>query len=137
LAIATDDVGFLVKPDIAARQLEAETRPPKPPPEPGGKTEGSDTPEPAKPEKPPTQQPAKQFHRFHGSVRIDSERVGRDAGRIADEIIAHLVGQVGAEVTVTLDIEAQLPNGASDSLVRTVTENSRTLKFDSHGFEME
>jgi hypothetical protein len=52
-------------------------------------------------------------------------------------LISHLVGQVGAEVTVTIEIEAKLPNGATDQLVRTVTENSRTLKFDSHGFEKE
>ena len=70
-------------------------------------------------------------------MRVDSARVGRDAGRIADEVIAHLAGQVGAEVTVTIEIEARLPNGASDQLVRTVTENSRTLKFDSQGFEKE
>jgi hypothetical protein len=38
---------------------------------------------------------------------------------------------------VTLDVEAILPGGASDQLVRTVTENSRTLKFTSHGFEAE
>jgi hypothetical protein len=25
--------------------------------------------------------------RFHGSVRLDATRVGRDAGRIADEVI--------------------------------------------------
>ena len=81
--------------------------------------------------------PAARFTRFHGSVRVDSARVGRDAGRIADEVIAHLAGQVGAEVTVTIEIEARLPNGASDQLVRTVTENSRTLKFDSQGFEKE
>ena len=60
-----------------------------------------------------------------------------DAGRIAEEVISHLVGQVGAEVTVTIEIEAKLPNGANDQLVRTVTENSRTLKFDSQGFERE
>ena len=48
-----------------------------------------------------------------------------------------LAGQVGAEVTVTIEIEAKLPNGATDQLVRTVTENSHTLKFDSHGFESE
>jgi BioD-like phosphotransacetylase family protein len=70
-------------------------------------------------------------------VLLDPTRVGRDASRIADEVIAHLAGQVGAEVTVTLEIEAQLPNGATDQLVRTVTENSRTLKFTSHGFEAE
>ena len=52
-------------------------------------------------------------------------------------MIAHLAGQVGAEVIVTIEIEAKLPNGASDQLVRTVTENSRTLKFDNQGFETE
>ena len=46
-------------------------------------------------------------------------------------------GQLGAEVTVTLEVEATLPGGASDQIVRTVTENSRTLKFTSHGFESE
>ena len=44
---------------------------------------------------------------------------------------------MGAEVTVTIEIEARLPGGATDQLVRTVTENSRTLKFDDHGFERE
>jgi hypothetical protein len=77
------------------------------------------------------------LRRFHGSVTLDSSRVGRDAGRIADEVIAHLAGQVGAEVTVTMEIEVRLPDGASDQLVRIVTENSRTLKFDSQGFEKE
>jgi len=81
--------------------------------------------------------PAPAPRRFHGTVRLDSARVGRDASRIADEVVAHLVGQVGAEVTVTLEIEASLPNGASDHIVRIVTENSRTLKFTSHGFEKE
>ena len=68
-------------------------------------------------------------------MSLDPARVGRDASRIAEEVIAHLAGQVGAEVAVTLEIEASIPNGASDQIVRTVTENSRTLKFSSHGFE--
>jgi len=60
-----------------------------------------------------------------------------DASRIADEVITHLVGLVGASVTVTLEIEADIPDGAPDTVVRTVTENSRTLKFDQTGFEWE
>lgn len=48
-----------------------------------------------------------------------------------------LTADPAVEVTVTLEIDARLPNGATDQLVRTVTENSRTLKFDSHGFEPE
>ena len=86
---------------------------------------------------PPPLPPERKLRRFHGTVSLDPARVGRDASRIADEVIAHLAGQVGAEVIVTLEVEAKLPGGASDQIVRTVTENSRTLKFTSHGFERE
>jgi hypothetical protein len=75
--------------------------------------------------------------RYHGTVALDPARVGRGAGRIADEVIPHLAGQIGADVRVTLEIEATLPHGASDQVVRTVTEKSRTLKFGRHGFESE
>ncbi|MFZ2520576.1 MAG: hypothetical protein WA089_17890, partial [Anaerolineae bacterium] len=75
--------------------------------------------------------------RYHGAVALDPQRVGRDASRIADEVIAHLAGLVGAGVTVTLEIEAEIPGGAPDTVVRIVTENSRTLKFSSQGFERE
>ena len=76
-----------------------------------------------------------QPRRFHGSVDLDSARVGRDASRIADEVLSHLSGLVGAEVRVTLEVEAEIPDGAPENVVRTVTENSRTLKFTTHGFE--
>ncbi len=75
--------------------------------------------------------------RYHGTVALDSARVGRDASKIADEVITHLVGLVGSAVRVTLEIEAEIPSGAPDNVVRTVTENSRTLKFTTHGFETE
>jgi hypothetical protein len=75
--------------------------------------------------------------RFHGTVTLDATRVGRDAGRIADEVISHLSGLVGSAVKVTLEIEADVANGVPENVVRTVTENSRTLKFSSQGFEQE
>ena len=77
------------------------------------------------------------FTRYHGSVELDATRVGRDAGQIADEVISHLSGIVGSEVKVTLEIEASVPDGAPENVVRTVTENSKTLKFLNHGFEKE
>jgi hypothetical protein len=40
-------------------------------------------------------------------------------------------------VKVRLEVEADIPSGAPDHVVRTVTENSRTLKFTSQGFEKE
>jgi hypothetical protein len=87
--------------------------------------------------KSPAQPSAPKPRRFHGTARLDTTRVGRDASRIADEVIAHLAGLVGAELTVTIEIEAKIPDGAPENVVRTVTENSRTLKFTSQGFEAE
>jgi hypothetical protein len=49
---------------------------------------------------------------------------------------AHLF-LVGAEVTVTLEISAWAPDGVPEHVVRTVTENCRTLKFEDQGFEVE
>ncbi len=42
---------------------------------------------------------------------------------------------VATAVEVTLDIHAEIPDGTPDHIVRTVTENCRTLRFKAHGFE--
>jgi predicted AAA+ superfamily ATPase len=138
--ILTDtSTGMLVKPEAASRQIAAEAA-----------ARGAATPSGVAPIQghsgdgtaegpaltgglpfPQTAQP----RRFHGSVNLEPTRVGRDAGRIADEVIAHLAGLVGANVNVTLEISADVQSGVPDKVVRTVTENCRTLKFKDHGFE--
>jgi len=75
--------------------------------------------------------------RFHGTVALNPVRASRDVGNIVDGVISQLTAIVGATVTVTLEIEAEIPSGASESTVRAVTENTRTLKFTSAGFEKE
>jgi hypothetical protein len=77
------------------------------------------------------------YRRFHGAVQLDALRVGRDAGRIADEVIRHLTKLVGSDVQVTLEIQARLQDGASEKTIRDLTENCRTLRFESFGFEEE
>ena len=62
---------------------------------------------------------------------------GVSTGRLAAEVIAHLARLVGSSVKVTLEIGAEIEAGALEQVVRTVTGNSRTLKFPSHGFEQE
>ena len=75
--------------------------------------------------------------RFHGNVTLDSTRVVRDVGVIAQEVIAHLTPLLGANVEVTLEVTVNVPEGVPEDVVRTVTENCRTLKFNNHGFESE
>ena len=153
--VPPESAALLVKPDSARRQWDAEAPPPAPPasPEAGagpdkppgagegtgagtgpGSVTGEGTGQGTGAEPTPAAS-EKKARRFHGAVTLDTTRVGRDASRIAEEVIAHLSGLIGAEVTVTLEIEAEFPGGAPDNVVRTVTENSRTLKFGSHGFE--
>jgi predicted AAA+ superfamily ATPase len=129
---------LVVKPEIAYKQMTSEAlsaspQAPGSPVIPGNVVGGTGT-ESTIPSPPPQ---ASRPKRFHGSVELDATRAGRDAGKIAEEIISHLSGLMGAEVKVTLEIEAQIPDGAPDNVVRTVTENSRTLKFKTQGFESE
>ena len=136
-----DAPGLLVKTDIARQQLDAESALSSNGGEVTGAGTGGEIPVPGggsdSREVPSGTPPAPQPTRFHGTATLDSARVGRDASRIADEVISHFSGLVGAKVTVTLEIAAEVPSGAPDHVVRTVTENSRTLKFTSQGFEKE
>lgn len=75
--------------------------------------------------------------RFHGSISLDPLRAGKDAGRVFEEVLQHLTSLMGADVEVTLEIQARVPEGVPENVVRTVMENCRTLKFTSHEFEAE
>ncbi len=139
VAIAeTDPSGLLVRPEAARRQLDVEQARVGPDARATGATTTAATPGPetqdvmVTPAAAPTPP-----RRFHGSVPLDALRVGADAGKVAQEVIAHLTSLRGAQVRVTMEIEAMVPEGIPDQVVRTVTENSRTLKFSSHGFERE
>lgn len=141
------DTGILVRPDIARKQLDAETA--------GkngaatnqndrsggsgsgpGETNRDDT-RGLFPDDPVV--PSKQGipTRYHGSVTLNEMRPGRDVSQIADEVISHLVGLLGADVKLTLSIDAKIPEGVSKNVVRTVIENSRSLNFDDAEFESE
>jgi predicted AAA+ superfamily ATPase len=78
-----------------------------------------------------------QYHRFYGSVQIDPRRMGSDAGKIMEEVVKHLTSLAHAGVTISLEIQAKLPDGVPADVVRTITENCRTLRFEGYGFEEE
>ena len=50
-------------------------------------------------------------------------------------IIQHLRLEKGAKVTVTMEIEADIPEGAKEKTIQTVNENCRVIKFKSFEFE--
>jgi predicted AAA+ superfamily ATPase len=150
ITIQSDGSTLLVKPDVAAKQLQEEAARQKTVAQPEENTtlpeqtgqivyplnNNSENNQPLPVHCPPSSEKPV-YRRFYGSVKLNSLRVGRDAARIADEVIQHLTKLVDANVEVTLEIQAHLPDGASDKTVRDVTENCRTLRFDSFGFEEE
>jgi predicted AAA+ superfamily ATPase len=141
VAVSEDSpFGLLVKPDIAWKQMEEDR--PSATPAPAGESPTSPSSISTSPTGDTISTPTKltapsKPKRFHGTVTLDPQRVGRDAGKIAEEVIAHLTSLIDSDVTVRLDIEASVPAGVPDNVVRTVTENARTLKFTSQGFEVD
>ncbi len=74
--------------------------------------------------------------RFHGSVALSPDRMVKDFGAIAQEVIQHLTSLVDCDVEITVEVQAKRPSGFADDVIRTVTENATVLKFDSgSGFE--
>jgi predicted AAA+ superfamily ATPase len=127
---------LLVKPEVAQQQLDEEKRKE----EREERSEESETTSNQQlisdfcPPTPPIAPPPK-HRRFFGSVNLDAIRINRDSATIADEVIQHLTALNGATVKITLEIEADIPNGVPSDVERTVMENCRTLKFNHQSFE--
>lgn len=51
--------------------------------------------------------------------------------------VAGLFIHPGRTGIITLEIDAEIPNAASDHVIRTVTENCRTLNLSDYGLEEE
>jgi predicted AAA+ superfamily ATPase len=145
-----DGQTVLVKPEIAQKQIDDEKKARE-----AGKvqsnadegadgaiSEGKKVPIPGEgledgPDVVHTPKPPKRMKRFFGSVELDPKRAGRDAGSIAEAVIQHLELERGANVKVTIEIMADLPEGADERTIRTVSENCKTLKFKQFSFEEE
>jgi hypothetical protein len=130
-SVLIDAASVVVTPEAARRQLDAEA----PAPVPEGEPVPGPTPAPGPGEPAPALRGEAVVRRFFGVKRLDPQRVSRDADQVAAEVVKHLVGIVGANVEVKLEISADVPGGIPEEVTRTVTENAKTLKFDQHGFE--
>jgi hypothetical protein len=131
MAPLIDSASVLVKPEAARKQLDEEAAV-----QPTGDVEGGEEPDgevlPVEPE--PVAADGKP-RRFYGVVIVDPVRMSRDAGQVADEVVKHLAGVIDTDVEVRIEITANSDDGFEDDVVRAVTENARTLKFEQHGFE--
>lgn len=110
--LSVSDTGLLVKPEVAEKEIV-----PLPPPPP-----------------PPPPRPHILTH-FYLSATLNGRRVLRDVDTYVKEVIQHLQGIDGAEVKITLEVNVDAPSGIPDSIVRTVSENCKTMKADTFEFD--
>ncbi|MDR1538599.1 MAG: DUF499 domain-containing protein [Clostridiales bacterium] len=82
-----------------------------------------------------TQPAQRKNRRFFMSADLDTTRINRDVQKYVEEIIQHLTSVDGATVKVSLEVESEAENGFTQQTVRTVSENCRTLRVRSSGFE--
>lgn len=129
--VVMDGRSVLVKPDVVQKQFEDEERKQKERAgqradtlsegNVGGRKDNEKKGNIDAPSSPP------KYRQFHGHIKLDATRITPTVSQIEDSILSHLKSDINNEVEVTLEIQARIPNGASEHLIRTVTENCRTL----------
>ena len=67
--------------------------------------------------------------RFIGTVMISPDRPAREIHQIVEAIIEQLTTLPGSEVSLKLEIDAEVPAGLDRAKVRTLLENAATLGF--------
>jgi len=75
----------------------------------------------------PATTPTLRAKSFHGTAEVSAATAKMRMIQLADEIAAVLSQDPNAEITITVEISAEFPNGVSDSIKRSVSENARTL----------
>lgn len=136
--VSIDSQNLIVKPEIAQHQFEADEAAqqaktvalPKTP----TASETSTSTGGYRPSEINTALPARPT-RFYGAVKLDPLRLSRDVGQISEAVLQHLLGLVGAELEITIDITTTVSDGIPENVQRIVNENCRTLKFNSHEFD--
>ena len=128
-SVLFDERAVIVRKDVAEAAAPTTTPKPAPSPEP---TPGNGDP----PDQPPPLV-KETMRRFYGSVKLNELKVSSSAGQVADEVIKHLTGLIDSDVEVILEIRAKAPECIPDAVVRAVSENATTLKFQAFEFEEE
>lgn len=121
--IVIDSNSVILRPEIAEAHRPQEKAPPPiivDPIDPDITGKGAPTP-PTGLDRLPTQ--------FHGVVMISPERPAREIHKVVENIIEQLTVLARADVSIKLEINADVPGGLDSAKVRTLIENATTLNF--------
>lgn len=138
--VQLDDTLMLIEPDAAksyaATRVQSNQQGSQPPAKPGSST-GATMPvvsvvQPSNPSK-PSGVPA--AHSFIGTAEVNAATAKIRLVEIAEEIVNVLITDPQAAVRVTVEIAATFPEGVSDQIKRSVSENATSLGFKNRTWE--
>ncbi len=72
---------------------------------------------------------------FYGSVEVNPSSAKMRLVQLAEEIINNLASDSQATLKITLEINAEFPNGVSDQIKRAVSENAKSLGLKTWTWE--
>jgi predicted AAA+ superfamily ATPase len=136
--VVFDGTLLLIEPE-AAKAYEEAHRPSPEIPGMGGGTPDTGGTQPVPPIQPPPKPdpgpvPAKPTS-FYGSAEVPTATAKMRLVQIADEIVSVLCSDPNASVRLVVEIFAEFPEGASDTVKRAVSENARSLELKSADWE--
>jgi hypothetical protein len=139
--IQFDDTLLLIEPEAAKAYQIAHAPGPAGPTPSGLFPSGATLPGPASPGPraidpvPPGPTLTQKAKTFYGSADVSPAAATIRLVQIAEEIIAVLNADPSAEVKVRVEIQATFPSGAQDQTKRAISENAKTLAFNSSEWE--
>ena len=132
--VVIDSASLIVRPDVAAaahRLAATPTAGAEQPRTPDSETKVMASPAHGGQPQPnvlaPSSEPSP--NRFRGTVMLSPARPGRDMSRIVEAVVEQLTTLPGAEVSLKLEIDAEVATGLNRDKVRTLMENAATLGF--------
>lgn len=145
--IQFDDTLLLIQPEAAATyEASIKTPPPETPgttdTETGGTTAVKDNGQTTEGDTTTTITPGgtavvttKKAKTYYGSIEITPSGAKMQMVNVADEIITLLASDPNAVLKVSIEINADFPEGASDQIKRSTSENAKALGFQSSEWE--
>jgi hypothetical protein len=139
--VQLDDTLLLIEPEVAGQYEASQRKPPEKSPEETGAAGGPETSTgtgtgAGVPDKTPGGAGGAQRPRsFHGTVEVAPATAKMRLVQIADEIVSVLGSDPNASVKVVVEISAEFPEGAKDTVKRAVSENARSLSLKSADWE--
>jgi len=138
--VVFDDTLLLIEPAAAKTYEDAHQPPPEVPGAGGDATDTAGTTgttiPPVQPLPEPDPGPATAKPRaFHASAEVPAAMAKMRLVQIADEIVSALSSDPNASVRLVVEISAEFPEGASDTVKRAVSENARSLEFKNADWE--